>query len=407
MDINLLKPYKALLTNNTRYYLLYGGRAGGRSYAGSQKALLDTITRPYSRVAIMRYIAGDIRHSIWLDIKDRIEEYGLPKPKSDHSMVYNYKGNTIDAKGFKQSTGQNKAKLKSLAGYTTVIIEEADEITEEDFDHLDTSIRTKKAKNNIVLMFNMPDKNHWIIRRWFNLEDSEFEGYFIATPKDRPDTTYIEASYKDNIVNLSKEAVDTMEGFKHRRPEYYYNMIRGLVPSGKKGRVYLHWKPITNKEFNELPYHSDYGLDFGFTNDPTALVEIKRHNNKLYLKELIYEVGLLNSHIADRMKSLGVKGIIVADSAEPKSIEEIRLHGFNIIGADKGKDSVEYGIGALQEMDVYYTEDSLNLANEVQNYVYKLDKNKEPTNSPMDEYNHLMDAIRYGTVIKKKDFVIL
>jgi len=407
MDINLLKPYKKLITNNTRYYLLYGGRAGGRSYAGSQKAIIDTITRPYSRIAIMRLIAGDIRSSIWQDVKDRLEEYGLPEPTADRDMKYNYKNNSIDSKGFKQSSGQNKAKLKSLAGYTTIIIEEADEITEEDFDNLDTSIRTTKAKNNIILLFNMPDKNHWIIRRWFNLQDSEIEDFYIPVPKNRPDTTYIEASYKDNIVNLSKESVDTMESFIHRRPDYYYNMIKGYVPSGKRGRIFKNWHPITNEEFEQLPYSSSYGLDFGYSNDPTALVEIKKHNNKLYLKELIYERGLLNSHIAGRMRTLGVNGTIIADSAEPKSIEEIRQYGFDIMGADKSKGSVSFGIGALQEIEVYYTEDSLNLANELQNYVYKLDKNKEPTNEPIDDYNHIMDAIRYGAITKKIEFVIL
>lgn len=242
MTINLLKPYKPLLTSDTRYFLLYGGRAGGRSYAGTQKALLDTITKPYSRVAIMRYIAGDIRHSIWLDIKDRIEELGLPAPDADYAMKYEYNGNAIVAKGFKQSTGQNTAKLKSLAGFNTILIEEADEISEDDFDNLDTSIRTTKGKNTIILMFNLPDKNHWIIRRWFNLEDSEIPNYYKPVPKQRKDTTYIEATYRDNIKNLSREIVETMESFEKSRPEYYYNMIEGLVPSGRRGRIYTDWK---------------------------------------------------------------------------------------------------------------------------------------------------------------------
>jgi phage terminase large subunit len=406
--MNLLKPYKKLITNNTRYFLLYGGRAGGRSYAASQKVVLDILTKDYSRIAIMRYIAGDIRSSIWQEIKDRLEEHGLPEPTADRDMKYNFKGNTIDAKGFKQSTGQNKAKLKSLTGYTTIVIEEADEVDEEDFDHLDTSIRTIKSENNIILMFNMPDKNHWIIKRWFNLIDSDTEDYYIPVPKEaRTDTTYIEASYLDNKKNLSKKSIALMENFKIARPDYYHNMIRGLVPSGRKGRVFRNWQTMTSKEFDELPYDSIYGLDFGFKNDPTALIEIKKHNNRLYLKELIYEVGLLNAHIADRMQTLEVNGIIKADSAEPKSIEEIKLHGFNIIGADKSPDSIEYGIGIIQEMEVYYTEDSTNIANEIQNYVYKLDRDKNPTNKPVDNYNHLMDALRYGIITKTTNLVIL
>jgi phage terminase large subunit len=407
MTINLLKPYKPLLTSDTRYFLLYGGRAGGRSYAGTQKALLDTITKPYSRVAIMRYIAGDIRHSIWLDIKDRIEELGLPAPDADYAMKYEYNGNAIVAKGFKQSTGQNTAKLKSLAGFNTILIEEADEISEDDFDNLDTSIRTTKGKNTIILMFNLPDKNHWIIRRWFNLEDSEIPNYYKPVPKQRKDTTYIEATYRDNIKNLSREIVETMESFEKSRPEYYYNMIEGLVPSGRRGRIYTDWKAISNEEFENLPYETRYGLDFGYKNDPTALVALKKHNNKLYVKELIYQTGLLNSHIIRRMQTYNIDGIIIADSAEPKSIEEIRQAGFNIVGAEKGKDSVDYGISVIQDMEVYYTEDSENIAREIQNYVYMLDKNKEPTNKPIDEYNHAMDAIRYGLITKDTELFVL
>jgi phage terminase large subunit len=407
MEINLLRPYKPLFTENTRYYLLYGGRAGGRSYAGSQKAIIETIGKPYSRTAIMRYIAGDIRSSIWQEIKDRVEEYGLPEPTQDQAMKYVFNGNIIDAKGFKQSTGQNKAKLKSLAGYTTIIIDEADEIEEEDFDQLDTSIRTKKGENAIILMFNMPDKNHWIIRRWFDLVDSGVEGYYKAVPKDRADTTYIESKYSDNLINLSQKSIDLMENFKTIRPEYYYTMIQGLVSEGKKGRVFKTWQTISDKDYDELPYPLQYGLDFGYSNDPTALVEIKKHNQNIYIKELIYETGMLNSHIADKMRELGVQGLIRADSAEPKSIEDIKQRGFNVIPADKGKDSVEYGINYLNQHNVYYTQSSNNIALETQNYTYALDKEKNPTNTPIDSWNHSMDAIRYCVVTKQTKFVIL
>ena len=397
MDIQVIKPYKSLYTSNTRYYLLYGGRAGGRSYSASQKAIINTISKPYSRIAVMRYILGDIRSSIWQEIKDRIDDYGLPPVISDQAMRYIYpNGNSIDGKGFKASTGQNSAKLKSLAGYSTIIIEEADEITEDDFNNLDSSIRTNKGQNEIILMFNMPHRSHWIIRKWFNLTKSGIDGYYNAQPKTDNDTTYIQSTYHDNIINLPQSVIRTFENFKTYNPEYYYTMIQGLVSEGVRGRIFENWLPIPINEYNQLPYTPVYGLDFGFTNDPTALTEIKKHNNNIYAKELIYKTNLTNQDISDELNRLGVNGLIIADSAEPKSIEELRRLGHNIIPANKGVDSVRAGIQSLKSHQVYYTSDSPNISIEVQNYTYTTDRDKFFTNDPIDKYNHAMDSIRYA-----------
>ena len=396
MELKVLKPYKPLFTvKGKRYFLLYGGRAGGRSYVASQRSTVDVKHKEYARIAVMRYILGDVRSSIWQEVKDRIEEYGMPEVVQDQMMRYEYNSNTIEGKGFKKSTAQNIAKLKSLAGYTTIIIEEADEITEEDFDNLDASIRTTKGENTIILMFNMPNKDHWIIKRWFDLEETEHEQYYKAIPKNMPDTEYMFATYHDNRKNLTESVINTYESFKEKNPEYYYTMIQGLVGEGRRGRVFKNWQKITDKEYEALPYSEFYGLDFGFSNHPTALVGIKFHNGKLWVRELLYSTGLTNKDIADRMRQLGVKNEIVADSAEPKSIEEIKREGFNIIPSAKGADSIRAGIALLNQQEVYYTESSKNLEIELQNYIYQLDRNKEPTNEPIDEYNHIMDSTKY------------
>jgi phage terminase large subunit len=276
-----------------------------------------------------------------------------------------------------------------------IVIEEADEISEEDFDNLDSSIRTTKGENTIVLMFNMPSRNHWIIRRWFNLEETPLEEYYRAIPKNLPDTEYIFATYKDNEVNLSPSAVVALESFREKNPEYYYTMICGLVGEGKKGRVYKNWQKITVKEYETLPYTEYYGLDFGYTNDPTALVGFKTHNNKIWFRQYIYETGLTNTSLAEKMTALGIDGLIVADSAEPKSIEEIKQKNFDIIPSVKGKDSIRNGIGLINQYEVAYTEDSMDIEQEIQNYIYKLDKNKLPTNEPVDEWQHALDGCRY------------
>lgn len=395
MNLNSLNIYKPLFTTDKRYILLYGGRAGGRSYAASQKVILDTYANDYSRIAAMRYILGDVRDSVWSEVKDRIEELELPEVTSDQAMRYELNGNQVNGKGFKKSSSQNTAKLKSLASYNMVWIEEAEEITKEDFINLDSSIRTSKAKNTIILSFNMPSKDHWIIKRWFNLVDTNQKGYYKAIPKEDSNTEYVFATYKDNAVNLSDSLKATYESYKDTNPEYYYTMVKGYVSEGLVGRVFTDWEPITDKLYEDLPYTEHYGLDFGFTNDPTALIGVKFHNKNIWVKEYIYQTGLTNQDIAERFKSLGLKGLVIADSAEPKSIEELKREGVYTKASAKGDDSIRAGINLINQYKVHYTETSSNVASEIQNYVYALDKNKNPTNKPVDDHNHLMDALRY------------
>ncbi len=137
-----------------------------------------------------------------------------------------------------------------------------------------------------------------------------------------------------------------------------------------------------------------YGQDFGFTNHPTALIALYKWNGKLILDEKLYRKGMLNSEIAKFIKTLK-RSIVVADSAEPKSIAEIKSYGVNIVGADKGKGSINFGIELLQEFEMLVTSSSLNLIKELRNYKYVEDREGQTTNEPIDDFNHLIDALRY------------
>ena len=403
VDIN--EPYLPAFNGGKRYYLICGGRAGGRSYFASQVATTKLFSKDYFRCGIMRLVAGDIRNSIYKEILDRINDYDLTNEKgleiSEHSLTINFKQNMINGIGFRKSSGDQKAKLKSLAGYTDIIIEEAEEIGYEDFCQLDDSLRTIKADVNIYLLFNMPPKDHWINKRWFNLVDCGIEGFYRAELKEseKHNTMFIHTTYKDNELHLNPTTIDNYLRYKETKPEHFWNIIMGLVPSGKTGVVFKNAKPISDEEYEKLEYPVYYGMDFGFTNDPTALIEIKQHNDKFYFKELIYESGLINQRIADRLNQLGISRLspIYADSAEPKSIEEIRQQDWNIIPAQKGVGSVKTGIDFLLGKEIYYTESSTNLAKEFQNYCWALGRNKEPTNEPVDKDNHGIDGSRYGT----------
>jgi len=399
--------YQAVFTAKPRYIILMGGRSGGRSYVASQYALAKLVAPGYFRCAIMRYLLTDIRNSIYQEILDRAEEQEAWEQLTikDHLLTIQYGVNKIVGIGFRKSSADQKSKLKSLANYNCVIIEEADEVAEEDFLQLDDSLRTIKNDIVVIMMLNPPFKNHWIIRRWFNLLPSGIDGFYRAELKSGcTDTLFIHSTYRDNIRNMNQSTIDNFENYKKTRPDHYWNMVEGLVSEGARGRIFKNWKVMPDTEYEELEYPVFNGLDFGFSNDPTALIEIKEHNNKIYLRELVYEVGLTNQRIAARMVNLGVSEntITYADNAEPKSIEEIRLEGRNIEPTVKGQDSIKAGIDMLLDKEVYYTESSVNIAREVQEYIWTLDRNKEPTNEPIDKFNHAIDAVRGAIFTKSK-----
>lgn len=430
MKLSINQVYEPIFHSKTRYSILMGGRAAGRSTVASQRSVIKFLSPAYYRCAIMRNVFGDIRDSIFREINDRIEELrdqaeepidqelnqGLILPhqaeelkkklpvnliKVNSSMLnfyYPETKNLIIAKGFKKASSQQTAKLKSLANFTEVIIEEADENDEEDFNQLDDSIRKANSDIQIIMMLNPPPKNHWIIKRWFNLIESGVPGYYIPVLKEsaKDEVTFIHTDYRCNIENLNESTIRKYESYKETNPDHYYRMIRGWVAEGQRGRIYTKWQPITNEEFNALPYPSIYGLDFGFSNDPTALVETKRHNNKVWNRLLLYQTGLTNQDIAQRLFALGITdNLIVADSAEPKSIEEIKRFGFNIVPTVKGPDSINAGIQLVQSKENFYTEDSKSLIEELEEYKWLLDANKEPTNKPIDAWNHALDGRRY------------
>src|SRR3990167_546588 len=182
------KIFAPLWKEKSRYTICMGGRGTGRSTAASQFILSNLLSPEFFRCAIMRAIHGDIRHSLWRELNDRIDEQKVREALriTDNDMRVEYGVNTVNAHGFKTSSGSHSAKLKSLANYNTVVIEEAEEIGEQEFMTLDDSLRTVKGDIRIVLLLNPPAKNHWIIRRFFNLKNSEQEGFYI--PEIKPET---------------------------------------------------------------------------------------------------------------------------------------------------------------------------------------------------------------------------
>ena len=226
------------------------------------------------------------------------------------------------------------------------------------------------------------------------------EFWFYDQVANRTDVEHIILTYKDNEA-LSQEIVASIEQRKDRKGWWD---VYGLGQLGEvEGKIYKDWQII-----DEVPHHARlerYGLDFGYSNDPSAIVAIYYYNGGYILDEVLFQKGLGNKQIADTLLNQPL-ALVTADSAEPKSIDEIRMYGINILPADKGPDSVNFGIKLVQEQRISMTKRSVNLIKEYRNYMWKVDKDGKILNVPEDLWNHSMDALRYGLVslIKKPKF---
>jgi phage terminase large subunit len=419
--------YEPVFYTKARYIDIVGGRAAGRSHFGTEYFLFLLCQPQYFRGCFLRHVYGDIRDSLFADIKDRIEEKvdkgelndeDFEINESKMTFLHRRTGNTIISKGFKKSAGNRSAKLKSLAGLTHVMVEEADENYESDVNKLDDSIRTNKIEDiQIIFLHNPPSKNHWIVKRFYNLEDTGIIGhdgkpipYYRIKQKNNPDVLVIFSTYKDNLQNLNTKTLAKYHSYNDPdspffNEEQYYVDVEGMVPEGARGRIYKGWKHITKAFFKSLSYQSYYGLDFGYGDDPVALVEIKSHNNRNFYHEVIYETELTNPALAKLMSDRGVPkdALIFADSAEPKSIQELKDLGYkNVQPADKGPDSIDFGIKAIKALENYATEESVNLWKENEEYKWRLNDEGESTGKPIDKNNHLKDALRMANTTYKE-----
>src|SRR3990167_1115534 len=394
MQFEIRENYLPLWQKKARYTIVMGGRGAGRSTAASQYVTSKLPTKDYFRCALMRAINSDIRHSSWHEVIDRIDEQEARQAFriTENDMHISYGRNSIQAHGFRASSGSHSAKLKSLASYNEIWIEEAEEIGEKEFTTLDDTLRTKKGDIRIILTLNTPPKNHWIIRKWFDLVPTEIKGFY--KPKAKEGIVYIPGTFRDNLPNLDQDTISRYEQYRKDKPDYYWQYIEGLSPETVLGKIYSGWRVV-----DSVPYEArliGYGLDFGFDPDPAAIVAIYYHNGGYILDEKLYQTRLLNEHLALTLKTLP-QAPVVADSAEEKAIEDIRRYSVNIIGADKGPGSVRTGIKQVQGLKISYTRSSTNLQNEYENYAWKINKDGDQLGieDPKCE-NHLMSATRYA-----------
>ena len=321
-------------------------------------------------ITICRKTFPAVRGTVMRDFFDILKKYQIYN-EANHNKSgneYHINDNLIEFISLDQAQKIRGRKRDLL------FVNEANEITFEDWQQL-----IFRTTEKIVIDYNPSDEFHWIYDKVLTREDVEFH----------------QTTYKDNPF-LPQNIIDEIERLKDTDENYW--RVYGLGERGQSRSLVFKFSTI-----NEIPQQAKLiarGLDFGFSNDPTALVETYVLDQTMYVNELIYRTGMTNQDIGNELKRLQLdrRDEIYCDSAEPKSIEEIHRMGWNVKPTYKG--SINIGIDMIRRYKLVATENSINLIKELRNYKYIEDKNGQLTNKPIDAFNHAIDSLRYSIVNK-------
>lgn len=346
-----------------------------------------------------RYTMVSANMSVIPEMMEKIDLDGVSKYfTSTRGDVRNVlTGAKIMFRGIHTSSGNQTAKLKSIHGITTFVVDEAEEWTSEaEFDKIMLSIRQKGIKNRIIIIMNPTDSNHFVYQRF--IKDThkivEYDGVPVQI-STHPNVLHIHTTYLDNIKNLSEDFIKETERIKAENPEKYAHTVMGQWADVAEGAVFKNWGIVD--EFPDYAKKIALSVDFGYSNDQTAICMCGMIDNRLYCKELCYKTHMLVADIIAELKPY--KGMtVICDSADPRLIQEIFNAGILIYPVIKGGGSILAGIEKMKDMEIFVTRDSLNLQHELRNYVWDRDKNGNYINKPVDRENHLIDCVRYWTL---------
>ena len=378
--------YDKLTDYSTFTEIHYGGASSGKSHGVIQKVVFKSLQAwKYPRkVLFLRKVGSSVYDSIFEDVKQCLEARGLLGACKVNNSAYRIElpnGAQFIFKGL-----DNPEKIKSIKGISDVVMEEASEFTLDDYTQLTLRLRDKKHPNKqIYLMFNPVSKVNWV-----------YNAFFVKKPKN---TVIYQTTYKDNRF-LDEVTKENIEELAERNEAYYKIYALGEFATLDKLVFPKYKKQLLNKEeLKHIP--SDFGLDYGFINDPSAFMHVKvdDENKRLYILEEYVKKGLTNDKIAEAIKALGYsKEIIRADSAEKKSNQELRnLDIPRVIDVIKGPGSVMQGIQYILQYEIIVDERCVKTIEELENYTWKKDKaTNEYINEPVDSYNHCLDAVRYA-----------
>jgi len=362
------KVYKHLQESDKRITIEQGGTRSGKTYNILMWIIFEyTYEHTDKVITICRKTFPSLRASVMRDFMEilRIHDIYIEELHNKSSHEYYLNGNLVEFISLDQPQKIRGRKRNLL------FINEANELFFEDWQQL-----VFRTDGKIILDYNPSESFHWI--------------YDKVIPRD--DSDFYQTTYKDNKF-LDPVIIQEIERLRGTDEDYW--RIYGLGERGMSRATIFQFQIAEEAKGQVVAY----GLDFGFTNDPTALIKVYKDGDNLYLEEKLYHTNLTNQDISQKLTELGMTRYdeIWADSAEPKSIEELHRMGWNVKPTAKGADSVMAGIDILKRHKLHIVKGSHNLTKELQNYKWQEDKNGNLLNRPIDAFNHLVDAMRYAT----------
>jgi len=372
--IEIPVEYKRLFDKDWREAAVYGGRYSLKSHTVARYLLIEARSSK-KRIACFREFQNSITESSHQLLADLIIQYGL----SDFTVGNNFIVNEINGSDFLfKGLHHNEQSVKSIEGIDIAWVEEAQTVSKNSLEILTPTIR--KDGSRIIYTYNRL------------LEDDPVHTRLVI--EGRPNTLIINVNYDIALkYGMMPEVIRLeMEDDRDRRPVLYKHKWLG-EPYNLERKIYKDWQSI-----DVIPHEARlerYGLDFGYTNDPTAIVAIYKYNGGYIFDEITYQKGLSNKQIYDII-SIQPKALTVGDSAEPKSIDELKVYGLNATGATKGPGSVNQGIQFVQDQKISVTSRSSNIWREFKNYLWTTDKDGKIINEPEPGFDHTLDAIRYA-----------
>lgn len=382
--------YYPHLRNDHRYQLFYGGSSSGKSFFLATRAVLDVLQgRNY---LVVRKVAKTLRGSCWNEILKAISRYNLNDQfrirQSDMIIEAKTSGAQIVFAGL-----DDVEKIKSITPakgvFTDIWMEEATECDYGDYKQLDKRLRgLSKFKKRFTLSFNPVYLTHWIYVEFFTIWDDTKS--YAATDK----VSILKTTHRDNRFLASEDH----EALENEKDEYF----REVYTYGNWGIlgdvIFRNWHTEDLGEYKDIGGKLYFGLDFGFSSDPAAVIKVRfeRAKKRILVLDELYERGLINTALADAARPIVGRHPVTCDCAEAKSITELRGCGINAIASKKGPDSVVHGIQWLQGYEIVVDTSCVNMRNELTLYQWRKDKNGNSLRDPVDKNNHLIDALRYA-----------
>ena len=377
MNYKQTTALKKIRSLNNRIKVIQGGSSAGKTISILILLIDKCIKEPGLEVSIVSESIPHLRRGCVKDFLKIMKETGRYIPSNYNKTLLRYEFTNGSYIEFFSADSEEKLR----GGRRQILyINECNSINYDAY--LQLAIRTS---GDIYLDYN-PSARFWVHTEVIN----------------QPNTDFIVLNYKDNQA-LPDEVVKMLESnrVKAATSTYWDNWCRVYLDGeiGQvEGTIFNDYEII-----DKIPEDArllGYGLDFGYSYDPAALVALYKYNDDIIVDEIVYQTGLLNSELSSIMKQNNVKGEIYADSAEPKSIHELKRYGHQVKSVEKGKDSVNYGIQILQQKKMFITSSSQNIISEFQKYMWKKDRNGGYDTTPIDAHNHACDALRYVAMSK-------